>query len=163
MISELHGVGPNALKVIEREMISLNITFLDVNEDKEIEESAILLVDQYIKRFPQQTQSKLSEIRKIIRAAAPDATEKISYQIPTFYLYGNLVHFAGYERHIGFYPGASGISTYKNKLKKYKSAKGSVQFPLERPLPGELIKRIVKFRVEENRMKASKGKKQSGI
>ena len=150
-ISELHGIGPSALRVIEQEMTSLNITFLDTDEGVAgVERLGISSVDQYIKRSPQQAQVKLDEMRRIIQAAAPDASEKISYQIPTYYLFGNLVHFAGYEKHIGFYPGANGISTFKEELKVFKNAKGSVQFPLEDPLPEELIKRIVKFRVEEN-------------
>jgi uncharacterized protein YdhG (YjbR/CyaY superfamily) len=98
----------------------------------------------------------LEELRALIKATAPGATEKISYAIPTFHLNGNLVHFAGYEKHIGFYPGASGIQAFKEDLKPYKSAKGSVQFPLDQPLPTDLIRRIVEFRVEENAGKALK-------
>jgi len=111
-------------------------------------------IDEYIGTFPPGTQKKLQEMRKIISSAAPHAVEKISYQIPTFFLFGNLVHFAGYERHIGFYPTPDGISRFKIELKPYKSAKGSVQFPLTEPLPAETIKNIVKFRVEENTRKA---------
>src|SRR2546421_9703490 len=105
-------------------------------------------MDEYIAGFPPETQRVLEEMRALIRASAPDATERISYAIPTFDLNGkHLVHFAGYERHIGFYPTASGIEAFKEELKLYKSAKGSVQFPLGRPLPADLIHRIVEFRV----------------
>jgi uncharacterized protein YdhG (YjbR/CyaY superfamily) len=111
--------------------------------------------DEYITAFPPETQKVLEELRALIRAAAPDATETISYAIPTFDLNGHLVHFAGHERHIGFYPTGSGVEAFKEELKPYKSGKGSVQFPLGRPLPIVLIRRIVEFRVEENAGRAS--------
>ena len=107
------------------------------------------LIDEYIKQFPESTQAKLREIRAAIRSVAPEATEKIAYGMPTFYLRGNLVHFAGYKNHIGFYPTPSGIAGFKEELDVYKNAKGSVQFPLDSPLPIDLIKRIVKYRVDE--------------
>lgn len=107
-------------------------------------------IDEYISSFPEHIQEKLTELREAIREEAPEAQEKISYQMPTFYLNGNLVHFAAYSKHIGFYPTPSGIEAFKSELSKYKSAKGSVQFPMEEPLPIELIKKIVKFRVEES-------------
>ena len=112
-------------------------------------------IDEYIAAFPPETQKVLEELRALIRAAAPGATETISYAIPTFDLNGHLVHFAGYERHIGFYPTGSGVEAFKEELKPYKSGKGSVQFPLGRPLPTGLIRRIVEFRVEENAGRAS--------
>jgi uncharacterized protein YdhG (YjbR/CyaY superfamily) len=93
-----------------------------------------------------------------IRAAAPGAEEAISYAIPTFKLHGNLVHFAAFERHIGFYPGPSGIEQFKHEFSAYKNAKGSVQFPLGQPLPLELISRVVRFRVQENLTAAAKKK-----
>ena len=107
-------------------------------------------IDEYIAEFPPGTRKVLEGLRALIKATAPGATEKISYAIPTFHLNGNLVHFAGYEKHIGFYPGASGIQAFTDDLKPYKSAKGSVQFPLDQPLPTDLIRRMVEFRVEEN-------------
>ncbi|MCZ7556374.1 MAG: DUF1801 domain-containing protein [Bacteroidia bacterium] len=116
------------------------------------------VIDEYIARFSPQIQEKLSEIRRIIREAAPDAKEKLSYQIPTFDLFGNLVHFAGYDHHIGFYPGSSGIARFRDEIAMYKNARGSVQFPLDRPLPAKLIRKIVLFRAEENRGKAGKPK-----
>ncbi|WP_379138343.1 iron chaperone [Paenibacillus sp. sgz500958] len=112
--------------------------------------------DEYIRSFPEAIQMKLEEIRGVIKERAPQASEKISYSIPTFYLNGNLVHFAGYANHIGFYPGAAGISNFTEELSKYKSAKGSVQFPMDEPLPVELIQRIVDFRVAENMLKKKK-------
>jgi len=113
-------------------------------------------IDEYIVGFPTETQVVLEELRALIRAAAPGATETISYAIPTFDLNGrHLVHFAGYARHVGFYPVPSGLEAFKEDLKPYKIGKGSVQFPLGQPLPTDLIRRIVEFRVEENRGKAS--------
>lgn len=113
-------------------------------------------IDQYISNFPISTQKILEELRAIIRESAPAASEKISYQIPTFFQNGNLVHFAAYENHIGFYPGASVIQAFGNELRNYKTAKGSIQFPIDQPIPLELIKKIVKFRVEENSAKSKK-------
>lgn len=107
-------------------------------------------VEKYIAQFSNELQSKLQEIRQIIREAAPQASEKISWRMPTFYLNGNLVHFAMNKAHIGFYPGASGVEHFEDQLEAYKHAKGSIQFPLSQPLPVQLIQDIVKFRVEEN-------------
>jgi len=108
-------------------------------------------IDEYIAGFPPATQEVLQELRALIRASAPDATETISYAIPTFDLAGrHLVHFAGYEKHIGFYPVPSGIEAFKDELTPYRSGKGSAQFPLGQPLPTDLIRRIVAFRAEEN-------------
>jgi uncharacterized protein YdhG (YjbR/CyaY superfamily) len=114
-------------------------------------------IDEYIAEFPSETQTVLEEIRALIKASAPDATETISYAIPTFDLNGrHLVHFAGYKNHIGFYPVPSGLEAFKEDLLPYKQGKGSVQFPLEQPLPTDLIRRIVAFRVAENAGKATK-------
>lgn len=113
-------------------------------------------IDEYIAGFPEPIQSKLQELRLLIRDAAPEAQEKISYQMPTFYLNGNLVHFAAHTQHIGFYPAPSGIAQFKEQLSGYKHAKGSVQFPLDEPLPLDLIRQIVSFRVEENLAKKKK-------
>ena len=110
-------------------------------------------IDDYISRFPAATQKALRQMRKVIKAAAPGAEEAIKYGVPTFVLNGNLVHFAGFKNHIGLYPGPSGIAKFKNELSKYKSAKGSVQFPLDEPMPLALVTRIVKFRVGEARAK----------
>lgn len=121
--------------------------------DKSINE-----VDNYINGFPEDIQKILRQVRETIRNAAPDATETISYAMPTFVLNGNLVHFAAYKNHIGFYPVPSGIEAFKEELSVYKGAKGSVQFPLDKPMPLVLIERIVKFRVQENLAKGTKKK-----
>jgi uncharacterized protein YdhG (YjbR/CyaY superfamily) len=108
-------------------------------------------IDEYIDGFPQHVQEILQQIRQIIRDAAPEAEEAIKYQIPTFVLDGNLVHFAAFAKHIGFYPTPSGIEQFQADLATYRTAKGSVQFPLDRPIPYHLIKRIVASRVKECR------------
>ena len=110
-------------------------------------------IDEYIMQFSAEIQLILQEIRQVIKEAAPEAEEKISYQMPTFYLYGNLVHFAAYKNHIGFYPTPSGIEAFKDELSKFKGAKGSVQFPIDKQLPFDLIKKIVEFRVDETMRK----------
>lgn len=115
-------------------------------------------IDEYISHFPGEVQKKLQEMRAAVREIAPDAVEKISYQMPTFYLNGNLVHFAAFKNHIGFYPAPSGIEAFEQELKSYKSSKGAVQFPLSQPLPMDLIRRIIEFRAEENRRKPAKKK-----
>jgi uncharacterized protein YdhG (YjbR/CyaY superfamily) len=107
-------------------------------------------IDEYINPFPPFTQIKLKQIRKIIRKTAPQAQEKISYRMPTFYLKGNLVHFAGYSKHIGFYPTPSAIKHFEKKLTNYKYSKGAIQFPLDKDLPIKLIENLVRFRVKEN-------------
>jgi uncharacterized protein YdhG (YjbR/CyaY superfamily) len=116
-------------------------------------------IDTYIAGFPEDIQQILQKVRTTIREAAPQAQETIKYQIPTFTLDGNLVHFAGYKKHIGFYPTPSGIEKFKQELSGYKWAKGSVQFPLDRPIPYDLIRKIVEFRVKENLEKATIKKK----
>lgn len=107
-------------------------------------------IDEYIATFPTEIQKILQEIRAVVKAAAPNAEEKISYQMPTFYLKGNLVHFAAFKSHIGFYPTPSGIEAFTQELSRYKGAKGSVQFPINEPMPLDLIAQIVKYRVTEN-------------
>lgn len=108
-------------------------------------------IDDYINNFPADVQQILKDIRKAIKTAAPEAQEKISYGIPTFTLNGNLVHFAAYEHHIGFYPGADGIRTFIGDLKDYKTSKGAVQFPIDKPIPFELVEKITLFRVGQNK------------
>lgn len=107
-------------------------------------------IDEYIMQFPPEVQEILKKLREVIKDSAPYAEEKISYQMPTFCLHGNLVHFAAHKNHIGFYPTPSGIEAYKHQLLQYKQSKGSVQFPLDKPLPYDLISEVVKFRVAEN-------------
>jgi uncharacterized protein YdhG (YjbR/CyaY superfamily) len=106
-------------------------------------------IDDYIKSFPASIRKKLSQLRALIKKQAPEALERISYQMPAFFLGRNLVYYAGYSKHIGFYPGANCIEAFKSRLSKYKHAKGSVQFPLEGSLPVDLINKMVNFKVKE--------------
>ena len=117
-------------------------------------------IDEYIAGFPNDVQEILEKIRMTIKKAAPDAEETIKYQMPTFTLKGNLVHFAAFKKHIGFYPVPTGIEEFKNELSVYEGGKGSVRFPLDKPIPFDLISKFVKFRVKENLARAAaKGKK----
>lgn len=116
-------------------------------------------IDEYISGFPKDVQEVLQTVRTTIKQAAPEAEETISYAIPTFTLKEtNLVHFAGFKNHIGFYPAPTGSEAFKEELSAYKTGKGSVQFPLNKPMPLELITRIVEFRVKETSEKAGKKK-----
>ena len=107
-------------------------------------------IDEYIATFPRNVQRILEELRQTIRDSAPGAKEAISYQIPTFKLNGNLVHFAAFKNHIGFYPTSSAISEFKKELSHYIYGKGSVRFPINEPIPFDLVRKIVKYRVKEN-------------
>ena len=107
-------------------------------------------IDEYISGFPEDVRQILNQIRSVIKESAPGAVEKISYQLPTFYLNGNLVHFAAFPKHIGFYPTPGGIEAFKDEIAHYKWSKGAVQFPIDEPMPYDLIRRIVQFRVAEN-------------
>ena len=108
------------------------------------------VIDAYIERYDVRVQEKLKKLRHVIHENAPEAIEKMSYQMPTFYLNGNLVHFAVMKNHIGFYPTPSGITAFEEKLGDYKHSKGAVQFPLDQPIPYDLVGEIVQFRVAEN-------------
>jgi len=110
-------------------------------------------MDEYIVSFPKDVQAILENMRRVIREAAPQAEEAISYGIPTFKLNGNLVHFAAFKNHIGFFPTSTPIVAFKKELSSYKQSKGTVRFPLDQPIPFDLVKKIVKFRVKENRDK----------
>ena len=119
-------------------------------------------VDEYIASFSPEIQVILQSLRQIIKASAPDALEKISYQMPTFELQGNLVHFAAFKKHIGFYPAPSGILEFQEDIKEYHKTKGSLQFPIDKPLPTDLISRVVKYKVLHNIEKAeAKSKKKN--
>ena len=120
---------------------------------KDINNNSTDPIGEYISGCPEDVQPLLNEIRKAISQTAPDAIEKISYKMPTYYLKGNLVHFAAQSKHIGFYPTPSGIEAFRDELKDYKTSKGAIQFPYNKALPIELIKKIVKFRVIENMSK----------
>jgi len=106
-------------------------------------------IDEYIAGFPKGVQEILEKVRMTVRKAAPDAEEAIKYRMPTFTLNGNLVHFAAFKNHIGFYPAPTGIEAFKDELSAYKGGKGSVQFPLDQPIPFDLIRRIVEYRVKK--------------
>ncbi|MCC5892209.1 MULTISPECIES: DUF1801 domain-containing protein [unclassified Exiguobacterium] len=123
-----------------------------------MKQTKMTTVDEYILQFPVEVQAILQTLRKLVKDISPEAEEKMSYQMPTYYLKGNLVHFAAYKNHIGFYPTPAGIDAFKDELSDYKSAKGSVQFPIDKPIPFELIKRIVEFRVSEMNGDAVKNK-----
>jgi uncharacterized protein YdhG (YjbR/CyaY superfamily) len=110
-------------------------------------------IDEYIASFPPDVQEKLQGIRAVIRRAAPDAEEAIRYGIPTFRLNGNLVHFAAFRNHISFFPTSSGVEAFRKELSSYSLSKGTIQFPLDKPVPYDLVERIVRFRVEETRKK----------
>lgn len=116
-------------------------------------------IDEYIAGFPAEIQEKLRAMRATIHAAAPEATEKISYAMPTFYLQGNLVHFAAFKKHIGFFPAPSGIEQFAQALERYQTSKGTIQFPLSEPLPLDLVTKITEFRVQENLARAKAKKK----
>ena len=107
-------------------------------------------IDDYISGFPEDIQVRLNKLKQVIKEAAPNARETISYQMPTFKLNGNLVHFAAFKHHIGFYPTPSAISAFEKQLSPYKTSKGAVQFPHDKPIPYELVTEMVKFRVREN-------------
>lgn len=123
------------------------------------DQTAPKTIDEYIAGFPPDVQEVLESIRRTIREAAPDAEETISYQMPTFTLKGNLVHFAAFRNHIGFYPTPTGIEAFKEELSIYQGGKGSVQFPLDQPIPFDLIDKIVRFRVAENLERAEAKRK----
>jgi uncharacterized protein YdhG (YjbR/CyaY superfamily) len=118
-------------------------------------------IDEYIQSFPENIQKILKEVRATIKAAAPEAEEKISYQMPTFFLNGNLIHFAAFKNHIGLYPTPSGTEAFKRELSVYQGSKGSVRLPLDEPMPLKLISKIVKFRVAENSKKVTAKPKKS--
>lgn len=116
-------------------------------------------IEEYIAAFPEAVQTVLEQVRAAIKAAAPDAKEAIKYGIPTFTLNGNLVHFAAFKNHIGFYPAPTGMEAFKAELSVYQTGKGSVQFPLDKPVPLDLIARIVKFRVKQQTEQVGRKKK----
>jgi uncharacterized protein YdhG (YjbR/CyaY superfamily) len=118
--------------------------------------TSIKTIDEYIAQFPKKVQVLLEKMRTIIKKAAPKAEEAMAYGIPTFKLNGNLVHFGGYKSHIGFYPAPSGIEAFKKELAKYEGSKGTIRFPLDKPLPATLITQVVKFRVVKNLEKEKK-------
>jgi uncharacterized protein YdhG (YjbR/CyaY superfamily) len=111
-------------------------------------------IEEYISGFPAEVQEILRTLREVIRKAAPGAEEKMSYRMPTFVLHGNLVHFAAFKSHIGLYPAPSGVEAFLPELSAHRSGKGSIQFPIDKPLPYDLVSKIVQFRVAENTRRA---------
>ncbi|GHS88169.1 hypothetical protein FACS1894201_09630 [Bacteroidia bacterium] len=112
-------------------------------------------IDEYIETFEPNIQKTLNEIRNFIKNEVPEATEKISYGMPTFYLNGNLVHFAAFKDHYGFFPTPSGIDAFEKELAPYRSGKGTLRFSIDKPIPWDIIKKVVQFRVTEMRLKNS--------
>jgi uncharacterized protein YdhG (YjbR/CyaY superfamily) len=110
-------------------------------------------IDDYIATFPEETQLLLNQVREVIESVAIGAEQTIKYAMPTYVYYGNLVHFAGYKNHIGFYPAPSGLNAFPIEISKYKNSKGAVQFPINEPMPLEFIKKIVLFRMQKNETK----------
>lgn len=140
-IREVHGIGPKAIRLMTETLAAIGRSWSPGGH---------AAVDDYIATFPTSTRKRLTAIRRVIHAEAPGAAEKIGYGIPTYVLNGNLVHFAGYGAHVGFYPGAAAIEHFERELASYHRARGSVQLPHDRPLPLELVRRIVRFRVRAN-------------
>ncbi len=124
-------------------------------------ENTFATIDEYIALFPADVQDRLQAMRSAILEAAPEAAEKISYQMPTFHQQGNVVDFAAFKNHIGFFPGPSGVEAFADRLTAYKTSKGTIQFPFNGPLPLELVKEITRWRVEENRQIAAARKRQN--
>ncbi len=124
------------------------------------QKTKITTIDEYIAMYPEEIQQKLSQLRAVIKANAPGAVERISYQMPTFSQNGNLVHFAVHKKHIGFYPAPSGIEVFSKDLSAYEGSKGAVRFPLDQPIPYDLVGRIVAYRVKENQAIADTKQKQ---
>ena len=120
-------------------------------------------IDAYIAGFPEDIQKRLASMRDAIHKAAPEAKEDIKYAIPTFTLSGNLVHFAAFKNHIGFYPAPTGIEAFKKETAPYQAGKGSLQFPLDKPLPLALVTKIVKYRVKENLKKSTAKTKKKAV
>jgi uncharacterized protein YdhG (YjbR/CyaY superfamily) len=127
----------------------------------ELESTKPTTIDDYIANFPADVQEILQKVRETIKTAVPQATEAISYGMPTFKLKGNLVHFGGFKTHLGFYPVPSGLEQFKKELAPYKGGKGSVQFPYDQPIPYELIRKVAQFRAAENLEKAAVKRKGS--
>ena len=115
-------------------------------------------IDEYIKTFDPKIQKTLNEIRNFIKKEVPEATEKISYGMPTFYLNGNLIHFAAFKKHFSFFPSPSGIDAFERELSPYSTGKGTLRFPMDKPIPWDLIKKVIQFRVKKNINNESKNR-----
>jgi uncharacterized protein YdhG (YjbR/CyaY superfamily) len=145
------GIG---LKTVECRIIFYYIYIIYKFEDNRMKKEKIpKSTDEYISLFPDNVQKKLKKLRRHIKQIAVGADERFSYRMPAFFMNGNLVYFAAFSRHIGFYPGADCIEKFSDKLSEYKHAKGSIRFPLDEPLPLALIKEMVEYKINENRNK----------
>jgi uncharacterized protein YdhG (YjbR/CyaY superfamily) len=161
-VAQLHGIGPKALETIDASMKAAGISLRPEGETSPKAagpRAGFASMDDYIRRQPKVQQKLLQEIRGALRAALPGAEETISYSMPAFYQKGIVLYFAAYERHIGLYPTASGMMAFQKDFSGYKSSKGAVQFPLDKPMPMKLIVRIAKFRAQENERKHPAKKK----
>jgi len=118
-----------------------------------MEEKKITTIDEYIESCPEEVRAKLQNLWHIIREAAPEATEKMSWQMPTFYYLGNVVHFAAFKKHIGLYPGPNAVESFSERLVEYKTSKGAIQFPINKDMDSALIQDIVRFSIDENKKK----------
>jgi len=161
-IGALHGIGPAALKLIKEEMTAAKVQFKGEGRSSRQPATPADPIDRYIRSFPENVQRTLNRLREIIRSAAPEATERISYRMPAFYLNGNLVYFAAFKNHVGLYPLPHTLAAFEAELTKYKKGKGSIQFPLDESLPEDLIYRIVKQRVQDNLNKSATGGRRRG-
>jgi uncharacterized protein YdhG (YjbR/CyaY superfamily) len=162
-VQNLHGIGPNALRKLRDALTAHGLSFADsaqaASADNMPKGRKSTDIDNYISQFPADLQTILEEVRKTIRQAAPDATEVISYQMPAFKQHGILVYFAAWKKHIGLYPPISGDEALERELSRYAGPKGNLQFPLDEPVPYDLIERIVKLRVEQDAAKAAARRK----
>jgi uncharacterized protein YdhG (YjbR/CyaY superfamily) len=154
---DLHGFGPKALGILKDALAECGLSFKEQGNNQQItkyaeeeSKSAYKTIDEYIQLFPAEFQEIMKKLRQVIKEAVPQAQEKISWQMPTFTLHGNLVHFAANKKHIGLYPGESGVAAFKDKITEYKSSKGAIQFPIDKPMPYELVAEIAKYRAAEN-------------
>ncbi len=120
---------------------------------------AYTTIDEYIAMYPEEIAQILTKLRKVIKEAAPESVEKISYQMPAFHLHGNLVYFGVFKNHIGFFPTPSGVEAFKDRLSDYKMSKGTIQFPFDKAIPYDLVAEIVRFRVLENLGNVKQSKK----
>ena len=140
-IEELHGIGNNALTILDKALEKISGNYAKEDENEEI--------TRYISEFSDVQKDRLMKIRKLIRKIIPMAEEKMAYGMPTYYFKENIVHFAGFKNHISIFPTSSGIEAFKNKLDDFKKSKGAIQFPNDKEIPYSLIKEIVEFRIAE--------------
>lgn len=139
-IESLHGMGKQTMVLIEAMLAASNLSYMDEADDQ--------AVDEYIGKYVASVRDKLNQVRRVIRSSIPDAKEKISYGMPTYYYHENIIHFAGFAKHIGLYPSPSGVAGFEHALKQYTWSKGAIQFPLDEDLPIGLIADIAEYRMK---------------